>query len=158
AGKVKGWKVTCPGRRPLATAAVADGKVFLGGGFGSSTVYALDAATGRRLWHHATGDDGPTAAVVEDGYLSFSTESCELEVLTLDGKQVWKKWLGDPLMSMPAAGGGRVFAAYPDSKGNNQHYLACFDLRTGHEHWKAPIAGDVITAPTLAEGRVYLAT
>src|SRR5262249_59824963 len=61
-GKVKGWKVTFPGRRPLATAAVADGKVFLGGGFGSSTVYALDAATGRRLWHHATADAAPPPA------------------------------------------------------------------------------------------------
>ena len=30
-----------------------------------------------------------------------STESCEIEILTLDGKPVWKKWLGDPLMSMP---------------------------------------------------------
>src|SRR5947209_8448201 len=31
----KGWKVTIPGNRPLATPAVVSGKVFVGGGFGS---------------------------------------------------------------------------------------------------------------------------
>ena len=103
-------------------------------------------------------DDGPTAAVVDDDHVVFNTESCELEVLTVDGTPVWKKWLGDPLMSMPAVAGGRVYMAYPDSKGDHRHYLACFDLRTGKEHWKQPIAGEVITAPVLAAGHVHFAT
>jgi hypothetical protein len=45
-GLRNGWKVAIPGRRPLATPAVADGRLFLGGGFGSYEFYALDAATG----------------------------------------------------------------------------------------------------------------
>jgi outer membrane protein assembly factor BamB len=61
-------------------------------------------------------------------------------------------------MSMPAAAEGRVFIAYPDSRGDKRHYLACFDLRTGREHWRQPIEGDVITAPVLAEGSVHFAT
>src|SRR5262249_38972194 len=97
-------------------------------------------------------------AVVEDGYVGFNTESCELEILTIAGKPVWKKWLGDPLMSMPAIAKGRVYMAYPDSKGDQQHYLVCFDVRDGKEHWKRPIAGDIITAPVIADDRVYLAT
>ena len=32
-------------------------------------------------------------------------------------------------MSMPAAGDGRVWMAYPDSRGDRQHHLGCFDLR-----------------------------
>ena len=48
--------------------------------------------------------------------------------------------------------------AYPDSKGDRRHYLACFDLQTGQEYWKQPIAGEIITAPVLADGHVYLAT
>jgi hypothetical protein len=32
---IRGWTVTLPGRRPLATPAVVDSRVFLGGGFGS---------------------------------------------------------------------------------------------------------------------------
>jgi outer membrane protein assembly factor BamB len=157
-GSIRGWKVTLPGSRPLATPAVADGRVFLGGGFGSYEFYALDAASGHVAWQHQTTDDGPTAAVVCDDYVVFSTESCELEVLTIEGQSVWKHWLGDPLMSMPAVGGGRVFAAYPDSRGDHHHYLAAFDLQTGRTLWKQRINGEIITAPVLAEDCVYLAT
>ena len=155
---VRGWKVAIPGNRPLATPAVADRFVLLGGGFGSYDFYAFDAETGRVAWQYQTTDDGPTAAVVADGFVAFNTESCELEVLTVEGRPVWKRWLGDPLMSMPALGGGRVYVAYPDSRGDHQHYLAAFELRTGRERWKQPLSGEVITAPVLAEGHVYLAT
>jgi outer membrane protein assembly factor BamB len=157
-GTIRGWKVAIPGNRPLATPAVADGRVFLGGGFGSYEFYAFDAATGRIAWQHQTTDDGPTAAVVSDGYVVFSTESCELECLTVEGRAVWKHWLGDPLMSMPAVGGCRVFAAYPDSRGDHHHYLAAFDLPTGRQLWKQRINGEIITAPVLGEDCVYLAS
>jgi outer membrane protein assembly factor BamB len=155
---IRGWKVTFPGGRPLATPAIAGGLVFLGGGFGSYEFYALAAETGQVSWQHQTTDDGPTAAVVCDGHVAFNTESCELEVLTVTGRAVWKRWLGDPLMSMPALGGGRVYVAYPDSRGDHQHYLGAFDLRTGRELWKQRLNGEVITAPVLAEGYIYLAT
>jgi len=157
-GRFRGWKVCFPGQRPLATPAVVDGRVFVGGGFGSYEFYALDARSGDILWEYQTSDDGPTAAVVDQGFVVFNTESCELEVLTVEGSPVWKKWLGDPLMSMPAVGAGRIFMAYPDSRGDHRHYLACFDLRTGTEFWKQPIEGEIITAPVLAEGHVHFAT
>src|SRR5262249_19775085 len=151
-GRARGWKVAVPGGRTLATPAVADGRVFLGGGFGRSDFLAFAPAARAGAWQYQTSDDGPTAAVVDDGHVVFNTESCEIEVLTVEGAPVWKRWLGDPLMSMPAVGGGRVYQAYPDSKGDRRHHLACFDLRTGHEYWKQPIEGEVITAPILAGG------
>src|SRR4051812_44804829 len=89
----RGWKVTLPGNRPLATPAVIDGRVFLGGGFGSYDFYALDAVTGNVAWQYQTEDDGPTAAVVAEDCVVFNTESCELEVLTTAGQRLWKKWL-----------------------------------------------------------------
>ncbi len=157
-GKMKGWKVVIPGNRPLATPAVVDGKVYVGGGFGSHEFYAFDAKTGKKDWVYQTADDGPTAAVVADGYIGFNTESCELEILTMEGKPVWKKWLGDPLMSMPAIADGKVYMAYPDSKGDHKHYLACFELKTGKLFWKHEIAGEVITSPVVADEKVYAAT
>jgi outer membrane protein assembly factor BamB len=84
-------------------------------------------------WQYQTTDDGATAAVAWDGFVIFSTESCELEVLTSRGKPVWKHWLGDPLMSMPAVGDGHVYASFPDGRGDHQHYLAAFDVRSGRE-------------------------
>src|SRR5262249_41943472 len=146
-GRITGWKVTIPGQRPLATPAVVDGRVFLGGGFGSYDFYAFDALKGGVVWQYQTEDDRPTAAAVQDGYLAFNTESCELEILTVEGTRVWKKWLGDPLMSMPAIDRGKVYMAYPDGQGDHRHYLACFELRTGQDCWKREISGEIITAP-----------
>jgi outer membrane protein assembly factor BamB len=156
-GGKKGWVVKL-GPQPLATPAVVDGKVFIGGGFGSYEFYSYDARTGKQLWMYKTGDDGPTAAVVGDGHVAFNTESCEIEILTFEGKQVWKKWLGDPLMSMPAIANGKIYMAYPDSKGNHQHHLACFELRTGKELWKKQIPGEIVTAPVISKDNVYLTT
>jgi outer membrane protein assembly factor BamB len=153
-----GWKVRIPGGRPLASPAIADGKVFVGGGFGSHEFYAFDAVTGKALWTYRTGDDGPTAAVVDGGRVVFNTESCELEVITSNGKPLWKKWLGDPLMSMPAIADHVIYMAYPNSRGDSNHYVAAFDLESGRELWKQPIAGEIITAPVIEDDRVYLAT
>jgi outer membrane protein assembly factor BamB len=94
---------------------------------------------------------------VHEGHVAFNTESCELEVLSAAGRQLWKKWLGDPLMSMPAMGGGRVYQVYPDSRGDRRHYLAACDLATGRQLWKQPLPGEIITAPVLAGGHVYVA-
>ncbi|HXN46700.1 MAG TPA: PQQ-binding-like beta-propeller repeat protein [Bryobacteraceae bacterium] len=84
-GKITGWKVRIPGNRPLATPAIADGKVFVGGGFGSHEFYAFDAATGKRLWVYTTGADGPTAAAVQDGMVPVYYAQC------LDSQRQWRE-------------------------------------------------------------------
>jgi Ca-activated chloride channel family protein len=152
----KGWKVTIPGNRAIATPAVVDGTVYVGGGFGSYEFYAFKARSGEPSWAIRVSDDGPTAAVVKDGYTAFNTESCTLFVVdSKTGKEVWSKWLGDPLMSQPAIAQGRVFMAYPGPGG---HRLAAFDLKTGKDLWSAPIPGDVITAPIVSGDSVYVTT
>src|SRR5262249_4601383 len=61
-GRFRGWKVRIPGGHSLATPAVVNGRVFLGGGFGSYDFYAFDVRDGSLAWQHQTTDDGPTAA------------------------------------------------------------------------------------------------
>ncbi|MBC7929165.1 MAG: PQQ-binding-like beta-propeller repeat protein [Rubrivivax sp.] len=117
----RGWAVRVPGNQPLATPAYANGTLFVGGGYGSHDFYAFDAKTGKLVWKTKTSDDGPSAAVVEDGLVAFNTESCTLIVVDAKtGKLVWQEWLGDPLMSQPAISKGRVFMAYP-SNGRAHH-------------------------------------
>ncbi len=154
----RGWRRQLPGRRPLATPAVVDGRVFSGGGFGSFEFYAFDLESGRHDWTYRTADDGPTAAVVSDGFVAFNTESCELEVLTVEGKFAWKHWLGDPLMSMPAIADGVIYMVYPQSRGDHGHRLAAFGLADGTRLWEHPISGEVITAPVVAGEHVYATT
>lgn len=176
-----GWVVRIPGGRPLATPAYSNGRVFVGGGYGSHEFYAFDARTGKLVWKTHTGDDGPTAAVVEDGLVAFNTESCTLVVVDeKTGKMVWQEWLGDPLMSQPAVSKGRLYMAYPKGqRGGGQsrilkpspnappkkqpeeqgsHRLLCADLRTGKHIWERAISGDVISAPVVSDGKVYATT
>ncbi len=109
-----GWAIRIPGNRPIATPAYADGLIFVGGGYGSHEFYAFDADTGKLAWQMKTTDDGPTAAVVEDGFVAFNTESCTLIIAdSRTGKLIWQEWLGDPLMSQPAISKDRIYIAYP---------------------------------------------
>src|SRR6266516_8017491 len=79
-----GWVLRLPGGRPIATPAYADGLLFVGGGYGSHEFYAFKARTGEVAWKISTSDDGPTAAVVNAGYVAFNTESCT--VIVVDDK------------------------------------------------------------------------
>ena len=150
-----GWRLQIPGNRPLATVAYEDGLIFVGGGYGSYEFYAIEAKTGKVVWTFKTGDDGPTAAVVKRGYVVFNTESCIIYVLNArTGKKVWEKWLGDPLMSQPAADDKNVYMAYPGNDG--YHRLACMKLEDGTAIWDVRINGDLVSAPIIDKGSVYI--
>jgi hypothetical protein len=132
------------------------GRVYFGGGFGSHEVYALDGHSGHLLWQLKTRDDGPTAVVGVGTLVAFNTESCTLEVVdALDGRLVWERWLGDPLLAQPAIAGPRVVMAYPRE---GRHWLGAFDLASGDPLWETSLRHDVITAPVVAEGHVFLST
>jgi Ca-activated chloride channel family protein len=167
----RGWTVRLPQNKPVATPAYADGRLYLGGGYGSHEFYAFDARDGRVVWQIHTNDDGPTAAVVEDDLVAFNTESCTVVVAEAKtGRVVWQEWLGDPLMSQPAIWAGKLFMAYPNSgrkpggppaasnpaRHDGAHRLLCADLRTGRHLWEHRITADAITAPVVSDGRVYL--
>lgn len=152
----KGWRAHIPSRRGIPTPAVSEGRVFVGGGFGSHDIYALDAAEGRLLWHLRTSDDGPTATTVVGTRVVFNTESCTLYTVAGEsGQIVWQRWLGDPLLAQPAIGDGKVFAVYPH---RGEHFLAAFELETGSESWKLHVSHDAITAVVYAEGAVFFST
>ncbi len=152
----RGWIINLGSGRPLATPAVVDGVVYVGGGFGSHEFYAFDGATGATRWALRVSDDGPTAAVVSDGVVAFNTESCTLFVVDAEtGRPLWSRWLGDPLMSQPAIGDGKVFMAFP---GGGGHRLVAFELRRGRELWRVPLEGDIISAPVLHGDSVYSST
>src|SRR5438552_9639309 len=151
-----GWRLIIERGRAVPTPAIANGRLFVGGGFGSYDFYAFDARSGSPAWHLHTSDDGPTAAVLAEGLAVFNTESCTLEVVeAATGQVVWEKWLGDPLLAQPAVMNGRIFMVYP---ARGEHRLGAFSLREGKPLWETRLDHDVITAPVVAEGKVYLST
>jgi len=152
----RGWTLTLPERRGLATPAVGDGRVLVGAGFGTYHFWAFDCDSGEAQWCGRTRDDGPTAGVLSGNRVAFNTESCTVCVLdTASGDLVWERWLGDPLLSQPAAADGRLFIAWPS---NGLHRLGAFDLETGEPLWDTGIGSDVITTPVVSEGIVYAST
>jgi len=173
-GQRRGWFARVSGQR-LLTPIYGDGKVYVGGGFGSHQVYALDSQSGEREWVAAASDGGPSAAIYEDDKILFNTESCT--IFTVDartGRRLWSRWLGDPLMSQPTAANGRVFSAHlVDSRspggitpgttgwgvGNGRKYaFTAMDLRTGQPRWTRQISGDVMNAAVIDEDSVYFTT
>jgi outer membrane protein assembly factor BamB len=116
-----GFTVQLPSGAPIPTPTVYRGKVYVSGGFHSKEFYCFDAATGALAWAIDLDDDGPTAAVCDDGVTVFNTESCTLFAVDSDtGKHLWSLWLGDPLTSTPTIANGVVFTSYPAAGGGGQ--------------------------------------
>lgn len=152
----RGWITALPSEQLLTSPAFANGKVFLGGGFASHHFFAFDAYDGELEWALAAPDGGPTAAIVHRGKVIFNTESCTLFVADVEtGELLWKRWLGDPLMSQPAAAEDVVLSAYPSGGG---HQLGAFRLADGEPVWSIPIPADVIQAPQVSGDSVFFAT
>lgn len=171
------WSVQISNYRPIATPAYENGFLFVGGGYGTFGFYAFDAMTGQLVWRIKTADDGPTAAVVERGFVAFNTESCTVIICEArTGRIIWQEWLGDPLMSQPAISGDKLFIAYPGGSPRgvqrgrrgptvpatagpatgHGHRLLCADLNTGEHLWEVDITGDVITSPVVDADQVFV--
>ncbi len=154
-----GWAARLPGRHALLTPAYGGGRVYVGGGFSSTTVYALDATTGRVDWHVTASDGGPSAAIYYDDNIYFNTESCTLFAVDgQSGRILWRRWLGDPLMSMPAAAEGRVFSGHIWPQASTGYGFTAMDALTGRVLWQREMPHDVISAPTTHGDSVYFAT
>ena len=156
AGHRRGWVATLPMRDVLPTPAFSAGKVYISGGFASRQFFAFDAYSGEPAWALTAEDGGPSAAIVDDGRVIFNAESCKIFVADAEtGKLRWKKWLGDPLMSVPVSAGGVVMTAFPAGGG---HVFVGLSLEDGKELWRLPVADDVIRVPQVHGDSVYFAT
>lgn len=155
----RGWITALPSAQLLTSPAYGQGKIFLGGGFASTRFFAFDAFTGELSWALRAPDGGPSAAIIKDERVIFNTESCTIFVADAEtGELRWSRYLGDPLMSQPAADGELVFSAYPDSRGDGRYYFGAFQLTDGEPRWRVEIPADVIQAPQARDGSVYFAT
>ncbi|MCB9598624.1 MAG: TonB family protein [Sandaracinaceae bacterium] len=158
-GSKRGWVVRLPesSRQHLLTPSYGGGHVYVGGGFESHQLYAIDASSGRIDWMAAAPDGGPTAAILDDDKVLFNTESCTLFALdAATGTPRWSRWLGDPLMSQPASTNGRVFSGHVRDGGG--YGFTAMDLDDGHVLWTRWISADVMNAPVLDGESVYFTT
>jgi outer membrane protein assembly factor BamB len=96
-----------------ASAAVADGRVFVGGR--DKMVHALDAATGKAIWTFTTRARVDSSPAVAGGVVWVGSNDGRLYALdAASGKSVWEFDAGGPLSASPAIAGGRLVIGSQD--------------------------------------------
>ena len=153
----QGWVARIPDTVQLPAVAYGAGKIYVSGGFESTTFYGLDAETGHIEWATTNlEDNGPTAPVYEDDRVLFNTESCTLFALDAKtGKRLWLRKLGDPTVAQTASANGLVYASHPGDAGQE---LSAYRVKDGEPVWSRPIDGELLAAPVVAGGAVYAST
>ncbi len=151
------WVARIPDAVQLPAVAYGDGRIYVSGGFESTTFYAMNATTGHIDWATQNlEDNGPTAAIFDDGRVVFNTESCTLFALDgKTGKRLWLRRLGDPTLAQTAVADGLVFSSHP---GNGGQELSAYRVRDGEPVWTQPIDGELLAAPMVGGDSVYAST
>lgn len=144
--------------------AVADGRVWFGGGWGDPSVYCLDAGTGSLVWQKKVRYEGWGPPAYDEGRVYIGTGNADYdgkgpdlggEVLCLDGKTgeaVWRFAVGGPVMGAVALDGGAVFF------GSHDGGVYCVEAATGARRWRFEAGGRVIASPAVEGATVYAAT
>ena len=140
--------------------AVAHGRLYVANN--SGVLFAVNAATGRLAWKHASGRCvAASPAVTSDTvYLSFlNRPPCNASGAGLDGEVValtaglgrvrWRVRIG-PTESSPLVANGLVYVG--DWRGR----VYALDARTGAERWRFQTGGKVKGAVALAGGRLFV--
>jgi eukaryotic-like serine/threonine-protein kinase len=140
--------------------AVANGKVFFGGGDGN--VYAVDAETGTLQWKFATKDVVHTSPAVVNNTVYIGSWDSYLYAIDADsGQQKWAFKTGDDdvihnqvgFQGSPAVVDGTVYVGCRDA------HVYAVDAGTGRKKWDYPTSKSwVIGTPAVRDGMVYVGT
>jgi eukaryotic-like serine/threonine-protein kinase len=131
--------------------AIVDGRVFVGSRDGH--LYAVDAATGRRLWttDHEMSWVNSSPAVA--GGLVFAGSSDNRFVQAVDartGNERWRVSTERLVWSSPAVAGDFVYVG--DATGT----LYALDRASGAERWRYRSGRRIYSSPVLADGLLYV--
>jgi outer membrane protein assembly factor BamB len=146
---------------PIAAGvAVSQGRVYFGCADGG--IYALDAATGDKLWSFESGDKIWSTPAVDGDTLYIGSFDKKLYALnTSDGTKRWEFEAGGAIVSPPLVYEGTAYF------GSFDRYFYAVDAASGNLRWRWEVMGgkwfwakpvvynDVIYAPNL-DGKVYI--
>jgi outer membrane protein assembly factor BamB len=151
------WRATLsPSGGTVSSAGIADGVVYAG--TARNGTHALEAATGRPLWHVETSESTGTA-VVANGYVyvGMSSEDQTGHLRALDARTGRVAWEIDEPFQSPAVANGVLYT------GSSTGFIAAVDPSSGAIKWRTrirsplhPLAvvGGVVYAPSDQEHRV----
>jgi eukaryotic-like serine/threonine-protein kinase len=145
----KAWDANLAPDQSAPLASLFDGVVYVTASAGcdncvaqpaSSLVYALDPATGTRLWQSQWFDGYLTPPMESHGIVYVGSQDGHLHALSVsDGKQLWVSAAGGELSVTPQVMNGLVYVCTGIFQGtanpNTTTHLLAFDATTGQQRW-----------------------
>ena len=133
-----------------SSAAIAGGTVFVGSM--DSSLYAINLATGKQIWRHATADpiQESSPCVYKDLVYVGDLNGTLHAVDAATGKARWTFKADGEIKSSPNCYLDRVYF------GSYDQNLYCLSAATGALIWKYSAEGPIHCTPAIDNGRVYV--
>lgn len=144
------WNYTTGSWIAASSPAVADGVVYIGGGY-KYGVFALNASTGAQIWNYTTGGQVHSSPALADGIVyigSFDKDIYAFNATT--GAKIWNYTTGDTIFSSPAFADGVVYIGSYDKN------LYALNATTGAQIWNYTTGDLVASSPAIFNGVVYV--
>jgi outer membrane protein assembly factor BamB len=144
------WNVELNGSKQLlfSSPTVVNGLLYVGGQ--DHNLYALDPATGTRVWAAPTDDTINSSPAVSNGVVYVGCSDWHMYAFNAaTGALIWRNSTGDSILSSPTVVNGVVYV------GSFDNGVYAFDALNGNRLWRAPTNGRVQSSPAVANGVVY---
>jgi outer membrane protein assembly factor BamB len=144
------WNVELNGSKQLlfSSPTVVNGLLYIGGQ--DHNLYALNPATGARVWAAPTDDTINSSPAVSNGIVYVGCSDWHMYAFNATtGALVWRTSTGDSIISSPTIAGGVVYV------GSFDNGVYAFDALSGSRLWRAPTNGRVQSSPAVVNGVVY---
>lgn len=167
------WSHRTPGTFLTGSPVISGGTVYAAtrdeNGVGKAAVYAVDLASGKRLWEFETDISVHGPIAVADGVVYAQSLRSTLYALDArSGRQLWRRTpeqAPEPNNQRSygyygvTVAAGKVFWTHQDRFGvGSQGVIAALAPKTGATIWQSPMAGSTMSdgTPVVADGRVYV--
>ena len=144
------WNYTTGFWIAASSPTVADGVVYIGGGYGNG-VFALNATTGALIWNYTTGAEVHSSPAVADGIVYIGSYDDNVYAFNATtGVKIWNYTTNADVYSSPTVADGVVYI------GSNDKNLYALNATTGDKIWNYTTGFWVVSSPAIADGIVYV--
>jgi outer membrane protein assembly factor BamB len=97
-----------------SSSAVVNGRVYFGA---DDTVYALDAASGKKMWNYTTGGVGESSPAVANSVVYIGSNDHNVYAFdAATGNKVWNYTTGNEVNGSPTVANGVIYLGSKDNK------------------------------------------
>ena len=143
------WKPFETGDKIWSTPAVDNGVVYIGST--DHRLYAIDAETGKEIWHFEAGAGILSTPLVSDGMVYIG--ACDNKFYAIDtvnGEEKWHFEAENWFWTQALAYNGEIWV------GSVNHKVYAFNAVSGEKTYEHKTGGMVCTPPVLANGKIIV--